>query len=87
MTKDVVNVFLSLEFSVKFWYSLLPRIVSCDIKEMEELIASLDGSSKRRGDFITPKKKLKVDGGISNLVFSFPVNVFKGSDSSNASFD
>ena len=85
--KAVVNFLLSLEFPLMFWSSILPRVVSCDIKEIEEFIASLDGFSKRRGDFITPKKKLKVDGGIANLDFSFPVDVFKGSNSSNASFD
>ena len=47
--------------------------------EIEELIDSLNGSSKRRGDLLTPKKKMKVDSGLSNLSFSFPVDVFKES--------
>ena len=36
----------------------------------------MDGSSKRLADFITPKKKLKVDLGLSNLAFYFPVVIF-----------
>ena len=80
MTEAIINFLLALEFPVKFWYSLLSRVVSRFIVDIENLIASLDGSSKRRGDFITPKKKLKVDGGITNLAFSFPVDVFKSSN-------
>ena len=81
MTKAVINFLLAQEFPVKFWSSFLPRVVSCDIEDIEELIAPLGDSSKKRGDIITPKKKLKVDGGIANLAFSFPVDVFKSSDS------
>ena len=62
ITDAIVNFILALEFSVKFWSSLLPRVLSCNIVEVQELIASLDGSSKRKSEFITPKKKLKVDG-------------------------
>ena len=62
MTDAAINLLLSQESPVKFWSSLLSRTVSCDIAEIDELITSLDGSSKRRGDFITPKKKLKVHG-------------------------
>ena len=87
MTKAAVNYLLSLECPVKFWSSLLPRVVSCDIKEIEELVVSLDGSSKRRGDFITPRKKLKVDGGVSNIAFTFPGDVFKGNESRDAPFE
>ena len=61
--------------------------MSCDIKEIEELVVSLDGFYKRCGDFITPTKKLKVDGGFSNIAFAFPVDVFKGNESSDAPFE
>ena len=57
MTDAAVTFLLSQKFTVKFWSSLLPRTVSCDITEMEELVESFGGSSKRRGDFLTPKKK------------------------------
>ena len=87
MSKAAVNYLLSLEIPVKFWSSLLPRVVSCDIKEIEELVVSLDGSSKRREDFTTPRKKLKVDGGVSNIAFAFPVDVFKGNESRDAPFE
>ena len=87
MTEAIINFILAQEFPVKFWYSLLPRVVSCVIVDIEGLIASLDGSSKGWDDFITPKNKLKVDEGITNLAFSFPVDVFKTSDSNKASFD
>ena len=59
---------------MKFWSSLLLCIVSCTV---EDLIRSLDGSKKRRGEFIAPKKKLKVDSNITNLALSFPVDVFQ----------
>ena len=36
MSKAAVTYLLSLEFPVKFWSSLLPHVVSCDIKEIEE---------------------------------------------------
>ena len=67
--------------------SLLPRIVSCGIDDIEELITSLDGSSKNCKHFIVSKKKLKVDGSITHLVFSFPVDVFKSSDTNKTSLD
>ena len=87
ITDAMVKFLLALEFPVKFWSSLLPRVLSCNIVEVQELIASLDGSSKRRSEFITPKKKLKVDGGIANLAFTFPDDMFKSSDSSQATFE
>ena len=87
ITDDMVKFLLALEFPVKFWSSFLPRVLSCNIVEVQELIASLDGSSTRRSEFITPKKKLKVDGGIANLAFTFPDDMFKSSDSSQATFE
>ena len=83
ITDTVVN----LKNPVKFWSYLLPRVFSCDIKDIEELVTFLDGSSKRRGDFITPKKKLKVDESIIYFSLSFLVDVFKGSDPNTTSFD
>ena len=79
MTAEVINFLLAQEFPVKFWFSLLPRTVSCDVIEIKELIASLDGSSKRLSEFITPKKKLKVNPSLKNLAFAFPVDVFQSS--------
>ena len=87
ITGAMVNFLLALEFPVKFWSSFLPRVLSCSIVEVQELIASLDSSSKKRSEFIIPKKKLKVDVGIANLAFIFFVNVFKISDSSQATFE
>ena len=79
MTDASVIFLLSIEFTVKFWSSLLPRTVMCDIVKIEELIDSLNGSSTRRGDFLTPKKKMKVDSGLFNLSLSFLVDAFKES--------
>ena len=87
ITDAMVNFLLSFEFPVKFWSSLLPRALSCNIVEIQELIASLDVSSKRRSKFITPKKKIKMDGGIANLAFTFPDDMFKSIDSSQATFE
>ena len=70
---------ISIEFTVKFWSSLLPRTVMCDIVKIDELIDSLNGSSTRRDDFLTPKKKMKVDSGLFNLSLSFLVDAFKES--------
>ena len=36
----------------------------------------MNGYLKRLTDFITPKKKLKVDSSLSNLAFYFPLDVF-----------
>ena len=76
MSKETVKFLIAQEFPVKFWSIFLPRAVSCTVQEIEELIMSLDGSSKRLVEFITPKKKLKVDPSLSNLAFSFTVDVF-----------
>ena len=76
MTTEVLNFLLAQEFSVKFWSSLLPRTVSCTMTEIGELIASLDGPSKRLSEFIIPKKRLKVGPSLKNLAFAFPIDVF-----------
>ena len=72
-----VGFLLSQEFSVQSWSSLLPRIASCNQEEIESLVQSLGGSSEHRVDFITPKKKLTPDSSITNLSFSFPLDVFQ----------
>ena len=46
----------------------------------------MNSSSKRLGEFITQKKKLKVDSNLSNLAFSIPIDVFQSSKS-GSSFD
>ena len=86
MTAEVLNFLLAQELSVKFWSSLLPRTVSCNVMELGELIASLDCSSKRLSEFITLKKKLKVDPSLKNPAFAFPVDVFQNS-ASGATFE
>jgi len=50
-SNESINFLLTQEFPVKFWSSLLPRTISCTVSEIEEHITSLDGSSKRLGDF------------------------------------
>lgn len=87
MSKKAVNFLLAQEFPVKFWSSLLSRNVSCTVQEIEEVITSLDGSSKRLVDFIAPKKKLKVNLSLLNLAFSFPVVVLSQSSTSGSSFN
>ena len=77
LSDDSPGFLLAQEFSVKFWSSLLPRIVSCTQEDIEDLVQSLHGSTERRVDFITPKKRLKTGSNITNLAFSFPLDVFQ----------
>ena len=86
MTAEVLNFLLAQELSVKFWSSFLLRTISCSVVEIGELITSLDGSSKRLSEFITPKKRLKVDPSLTNLAISFPFDPFQ-SFASGFSFD
>ena len=87
MSTEALNFLLAQEFPVNFWLFFLPRTVSCTVKEIEKLIMSLVGSSKRLADFITPKKKLKVDPSLCNLALSFPVDVFGQISTSGSSFN
>ena len=40
MSDEAVNFLLTRKFPVKFWSSLLPRIISCTITDIEELVIS-----------------------------------------------
>ena len=84
MSNNAVKCLLTQKFPVKFWLSLLPRTIYFTIPEIEELIISLDSSSKRLGKFITPKKKLKADFSMSNLTFYFTIDVFQSSKSGSS---
>ena len=86
MTAEVLNFLLAQELSFKFWSSFLLRTISCSVAEIGELITSLDGSLKRLSEFITPKKRLKVEPSLTNLAISFPIDTFQ-SFASAFSFD